>query len=162
MATIAVLAFFVVLGVVVFFLAMRVGAGDRPRPLRRMRRGPKRALVLGIFVVYAGFGLALPAVLLAANSGHDRNGPAGVKLTAAEARGRVLFGHTCNECHTLAAAGTVGRTGPNLDQLQPPQSLVLYTIEHGLDRGNGRMPQGLLQGRDAQDVAAFVAAVAGK
>ena len=53
---------------------------------------------------------------------------------------RELFGRTCNQCHTLAASKTVGRVGPNLDDLRPPKSLVLNAIEQGPARGVGRMP----------------------
>ena len=63
--------------------------------------------------------------------------------------------------------------GPNLDQLKPPASLVLHTIQNGclqklvgkeynsICLGYGNMPADLVQGQDARDVAQFVAAVAG-
>jgi len=35
-------------------------------------------------------------------------------------------------------------------------------IQTGRMRGNGTMPAGIVSGKDAQDVAAFVGAVAGK
>jgi mono/diheme cytochrome c family protein len=38
---------------------------------------------------------------------------------------------------------------------------VLNAIENG-GTGQGRMPAGLLQGEDAEDVAAYVASVAGQ
>jgi mono/diheme cytochrome c family protein len=85
-----------------------------------------------------------------------------VTLNASEKRGRELFGTTCNECHTLAAANTSGRTGPNFDELRPPKSLVLNAIKQGRAQGNGRMPAALLGGQDAQDVANFIAKVAGR
>jgi hypothetical protein len=65
-------------------------------------------------------------------------------------------------------------TGPNLDQIQPAESLVLKTINNGCLQspppgdasetclGQGTMPAGIVQGKQAQDVAAFVARVAGK
>ena len=52
--------------------------------------------------------------------------------------------------------------GPNLDQLRPPKALILDAIQKGRARGQGQMPAGLVDGQDAQDVAAFVAAVAGR
>jgi mono/diheme cytochrome c family protein len=162
MAALAIILFFLLLGMIVFFLALRGGRGPVTEAAGRPSRGARRLRVTGMVVLYAAFGLAVPVIVLAADNGHDRNAIGGVHLTAAEARGRVLFGRTCNECHTLAAARTVGRVGPNLDQLQPPKSLVLDAIAHGRARGNGRMPIGLLQGRDAQDVADFVSTVAGK
>ena len=84
-----------------------------------------------------------------------------------------LFGQNCGVCHTLAAANGIGKVGPNLDTLKPPQKLVLDTINNGCVQnpppnsaqaclGEGTMPAQLLQGKDAQDVASFVARVAGK
>ncbi len=55
----------------------------------------------------------------------------------------------------------MGRIGPNLDDLQPPASLVLYAIQNGFAQGRGQMPAGLYSGKDAQDMAGFVGAVAG-
>ena len=70
-----------------------------------------------------------------------------------------LFVANCGTCHTLAAADTSGTVGPNLDDLQPDQALVLTTIQNGA--GSGAMPANLLTGSDAQQVAAYVAASAG-
>jgi mono/diheme cytochrome c family protein len=83
-------------------------------------------------------------------------------LTAADKEGRVLFGQHCAICHTLAAANAVGKVGLNLDALQPPQSLVLTTVQNGLSIGHGTMPAALVVGKQAVDVADFVSAVAGK
>jgi mono/diheme cytochrome c family protein len=55
-----------------------------------------------------------------------------------------------------------GITGPNLDNIGPvTQQRVLNAIRIG-GTGQGRMPQNLLQGKDAQDVAKFVSSVAGR
>ncbi len=121
---------------------------------------------------YIGFGIVLPAIILVGN--HDRASAqvGGIKLTAAEKTGRELFGEHCAVCHTLAAASAVGKTGPNLDQVKPSVSLVLHTIEYGCLQnapsdsqqsclGYGTMPADVVQGRDAQQVAQFVARVAG-
>ena len=52
--------------------------------------------------------------------------------------------------------------GPNLDQLGGiDKQRVLGAIKRG-GTGSGRMPPGLLEGKDADDVATFVAAVAGR
>ena len=72
-------------------------------------------------------------------------------------RGRDLFASTCSGCHTLAAADAEGAVGPNLDDLEPDADTVLNAIESG----PGAMPDGLLQGEDAQAVADFVAESAG-
>ena len=41
-------------------------------------------------------------------------------------------------------------------------NLVTNAIQLGRAQGNGNMPAGLLTGRDAQNVAAYIAAVAGQ
>ena len=56
----------------------------------------------------------------------------------------------------------MGRVGPNLDNLRPPKALILNAIAQGRARGVGRMPAQLLQGQDAQDVAAYVSKVEGR
>ena len=87
--------------------------------------------------------------------------PGGVDLTAAEVKGRSVFALKCSTCHTLSASNAVGRVGPNLDNLRPPKGLVLDAIKNGRARGQGQMPAGLVDGEDAQNVAAYIAATAG-
>jgi mono/diheme cytochrome c family protein len=72
--------------------------------------------------------------------------------------GRDLFASTCGACHTLAAAGTTGTVGPNLDDLKPDQE----TVRGAIQAGPGAMPANLLTGAQAQQVAAFVAMSAGR
>jgi cytochrome c6 len=81
-------------------------------------------------------------------------------LSAAEEHGRDLFVQTCGSCHTLDAAGTVGQIGPNLGDISVTEADVRRAIMIG-GRGSGNMPPNLLTGKDARDVAAFVAANAG-
>ncbi len=71
---------------------------------------------------------------------------------------RKAFATNCGGCHTLADAKTTGTVGPNLDQLKPAEAI----IEHQIAVGGGPMPAGLLKGQQAKDVAAYIAAVAGK
>ena len=78
-------------------------------------------------------------------------------LSADEERGRELFAENCGSCHTLDAAGTTGQIGPNLDEAPLNEQDVLRAIEIG-GRGSGNMPPNLVSGKDASDVAAFVAA----
>jgi hypothetical protein len=55
-----------------------------------------------------------------------------------------------------------GVTGPDLDRIGAlTKARVLSAIKIG-GTGQGRMPSGLLQGQDAQDVAYFLSQVAGK
>ena len=72
----------------------------------------------------------------------------------------------CGSCHTLDAAGTVGNVGPNLDDIAINEQDVVAAIKNGGGRHakgqeagrSGTMPRNLVTGKDAQDVAAFVAA----
>jgi mono/diheme cytochrome c family protein len=86
-------------------------------------------------------------------------------LSAAEQHGRDLFVQNCGSCHTLDAAGTVGQVGPNLDDIAIDEADVRRAIRngggehsHGAGGQTGNMPQNLVTGKDAQDVAAFVGA----
>jgi len=72
-----------------------------------------------------------------------------------------VFGAYCGICHTLAAVGSVGLVGPDLDQLRPTRAEVLRAIRVG-GRGTGQMPPGILHGKPAERVARYVAAVAGR
>jgi mono/diheme cytochrome c family protein len=166
------IVFWILLGLGVFFVAMRGqrGAGDRSKlgePPRQSTLG-QRALTLGIVVLFA-FGLVVPALVLAFNGEHKASvGIGGVKLNGQEQKGRELFAHACTVCHTLAAVKSVGRIGPNLDirvgaDISTPagrRALVLNAILEGRATGVGNMPAQLYVGREAEDVAAFVAAVA--
>lgn len=79
---------------------------------------------------------------------------------AGEGPGAELFAESCGSCHTLAAAGTSGAVGPDLDQLAPSEEQVLSAIANG-GAGSGQMPANLLSGNEARQVAAFVASAAG-
>jgi mono/diheme cytochrome c family protein len=85
--------------------------------------------------------------------------------------GKQLFVERCGACHELARAGTSGVTGPNLDEAFGParrqglgpgtfEGIVLAQVATPLR--NSAMPAKLVTGQDAKDVAAYVAAVAGK
>jgi mono/diheme cytochrome c family protein len=87
-------------------------------------------------------------------------------LSPAEVHGRDLFIQHCGACHTFEAAGTVGQVGPNLEDIAVNEADVLHAIRTGGGRHakgqetgpSGNMPRNLVTGKDAQDVAAFVAA----
>jgi mono/diheme cytochrome c family protein len=97
-----------------------------------------------------------------------------IKVPKAEAslyRGALLFSERCSGCHTLSYAATNGsapnpRTalvtnGPNLDQrCERPVTRVLYAIRNGGFSG-AIMPQNVVVGQDAIDVAEFVSRYAG-
>src|SRR3954466_1539641 len=152
---------FALIGVTVVLIAFRGGPrGAREGLHTQSPRGRQAvaALIAGVALI---FGVGIPAAVMASNNDNDENAKGGVKLTASQTAGRHLFAKNCGTCHTLGAASTAGRVGPNLDQLRPPDKLVLDAIEHGRARGQGQMPAELLVGQEAKDVAAFVAAVAG-
>jgi len=83
-----------------------------------------------------------------------------------------LFNQRCGGCHTLSYAGTHGsgqnpRTyedinGPNFNvRCERPVSRVLYAIENGGFSG-AYMPQNVVVGKQAREVAMFVAKFAGR
>ncbi len=165
--------FWVVLAFAIFFVAVRGGPSGARAALQTQKRGARKVFVVTFVVIYVAFGVAIPLLFLAGNRNSANAQIGGLKLTAAEKRGRQLFGQNCAVCHTLAAANAVGKVGPNLDQLRPPQSLVANTIANGCLAnppagsgqsclGNGTMPADLLQGKDASEVAQFVSRVAGR
>ena len=161
-------AFWVVLGLGVFFLGVRRPGRAGQEPGYRGRR----MLGLVLVVVFVGFGIVLPVVFELGNRNNANGQVGGIQLTPAQQRGRELFGEHCGLCHTLAGANAVGKVGPNLDVIQPTEQLVLHTIANGCLQnppsgsqeaclGEGTMPADVVQGVDATDVAQFVAKVAG-
>ncbi len=160
-AVIFVLAF-LVLGLSVLFFAFSGRAGARYRRDAPTRAGRRFVAVMVTLVILA-LGVAVPlAVGVVNGNDHAKNAPGGVDLNAAQTHGRAVFGKYCSTCHTLKASNAVGRVGPNLDVLHPPKGLILDAIAKGRARGQGQMPAGLVDGQDAQDVAAYVAGVAGR
>jgi mono/diheme cytochrome c family protein len=155
---------FLAIGLSVVLAAMRSGrppAGSRPES-----RGARRAWGLGIGLVILVVGIGLPLLVLVSNGeDHAKRGAGGVDLNASETTGRQLFAEKCATCHTLSGSNAVGRVGPNLDTLNGGDlkpAFVLDAIKNGRARGAGQMPAGLLYGADAQDVANYVATVAGR
>jgi outer membrane protein assembly factor BamB/cytochrome c553 len=80
--------------------------------------------------------------------------------SASVAKGEEVFASTCSSCHTLAAAGSKGTVGPNLDELKPEKSLV----EKQVTNGGGGMPAfgSTLSKSEIESVAEFVSGAAGK
>jgi cytochrome c5 len=164
LATAAFLAFWIVLGAALFFVAARGGPRGARATLQSQSRGGRRTATLMFVAFYAAVGVAVPILLLVGN--HDdpsaRVGGTSIALNMQQRQGREIFGVRCASCHTLAAAHANGKVGPNLDQLHPPEALVVDAVEKGRLRGSGTMPAQLVQGPEVQDVAAFVSKVAGK
>jgi mono/diheme cytochrome c family protein len=76
-----------------------------------------------------------------------------------EASGEAVFTANCGSCHVLAAAGTSGTTGPNLDELAPDAARVETQVRNG----GGGMPafEGQLSDAEITAVAEYVASSAG-
>ena len=167
----AFVAFWAIVAVALFLLASRGGGSEAAKP--KLGRGSNRGVAIVFVVTAAVFGVALPVLMLTGNHANASSKYAGVGLDTAQRTGRELFGQHCGVCHTLAAANAVGKVGPNLDILMPSYSILVHTLANGClpnaspasgeaCLGQGVMPADVVTGRDAKDVAAFVAAVAGK
>jgi len=130
-----------------------------------LRRRPAQVAALVV--------LALAASLLLAACGDT------VGYTKASSgdriHGKELFKQGCGSCHTLADAGTTGTIGPNLDYaflqsrkdglgedtiLQVVRDQMAYAVTTP-STGVPGMPRDIFTGQDADDVATYVASVAG-
>src|SRR3954447_4254492 len=161
MTVVAFVAAFIALGLAVGCVAFYGGpSGARQAYLTR----GSRAFKIAIPIIYVGLGIAVPAIVLAnGDAGLGEGGSLADKKASAELdRGRDLFRQACWSCHTLKAAGAQGVTGPNLDEIGTvSKQRVLSAIKIG-GTGDGRMPPGLYQGKDAEAVATYVSTVAGR
>lgn len=100
--------------------------------------------------------LAIAAVI-ASSSGAASPDEAGlVTVEGDPVRGKSLFVNVgCGECHTLAAAGAVGQSGPSLDGEALTTALVATLVSAGAD---AMRPYGdRLSAQEIADIAAFVA-----
>ena len=99
------------------------------------------------------------------------------KVPASLEGAQSLFVVNCGTCHALYSAGTDGNYAPDLDELLAPsgpaekestvkstEARVLNAIEQGVDSSTtpGRMPGGILNEEQAQQVSEFVARTAGQ
>lgn len=114
-------------------------------------------LIIGI-VLAAALGLA------ACGFGEEK---VSVSQNDPDYNGAVLFATHCSGCHTLSAAGTQGsgnrgeRTqGPNLNQREESYEDALFAIQNGGFSG-AIMPQNIVVGEEAEEVAKFVEKYAG-
>jgi len=108
--------------------------------------------------------LALATALLAAGCGTG-----GISKAGDPDNGKDLFLAKCSGCHTLAAAGSHGNQGPNLDDAFAyarrqgfKQETIEQVVRDQIELAEPPMPPKLVTGTDAQDVATYVALVAGK
>jgi mono/diheme cytochrome c family protein len=109
------------------------------------------------------------AALLAAGCGSEE-----IKLDKGESQnvsnGAELFSEHCSGCHSLDAVGAHGSSvkasdkehtdGPNFNDRREDRDGVLYAIRNGGFSG-AIMPENILTGQDAEDVADFLSKYAG-
>jgi cbb3-type cytochrome c oxidase subunit III len=104
-------------------------------------------------------------------------GTGGIASSGSAQSGKALFSAKCATCHTLGAAGANGKVGPNLDeafaamrasgrdthfQESTIRQVVADQIKFPAQRDEGvNMPANLVKGHEVDDVAAYVASVAG-
>jgi mono/diheme cytochrome c family protein/uncharacterized cupredoxin-like copper-binding protein len=69
---------------------------------------------------------------------------------------QVFLKNPCGSCHTLAAAGSNGNVGPNLDLAKPTQEIVKFYVQNGSNAGGATMPAFSLSPTDLNNLAAFV------
>jgi mono/diheme cytochrome c family protein len=112
----------------------------------------------------------ITAAVVAAAIGLSACGSQGISVPEDDPAhpGAVLFAQRCSGCHTLSAAGTQGSAnrnvrvqGPNLDERKESPGDVLLAIRNGGFSG-GIMPQNIVTGREAEQVADFVAEYSGQ
>ena len=124
-----------------------------------MTRTLRRALMLSL--------LAVPALALGACGSEDIS----VAKSDPNYHGAEIFQARCGGCHTLDVAGTQGsatnvrtreyKDGPNFNQRKEQVNDVLYAIRNG-GFSSGPMPQDIVVGKDADEVAKFVAKYSGQ
>ena len=161
MAAVAVVILFLILGAGVVFVAYSGGPG---RAREAYLTGGRGFFKLVLPLIYLGIGIAVPALVIA--NGDESEGGTGrladVKPGPIDKKGKELFRQTCATCHSLSAVNAHGVTGPNLDEIgQVTKQRVLSAIKNG-GTGQGRMPAGLLSGKNAEAVATYLEKVAGR
>ena len=60
----------------------------------------------------------------------------------------------CGSCHTLQAAGSAENIGPNLDQLKPTMSQIIYAVTNGI--GVMQAWEGILTYEEIEAVAYYI------
>ena len=115
-------------------------------------------IVFGLFAAICV--LVIPFIALGKEGDEDAGT---VQVESRDRDAQDMFATNCGTCHTLAAAGTDGVVGPNLDELlgglPDQESRVEAAIVNGIE---GRMPAGILTGPDVTLVSNFVAEEAGR
>jgi mono/diheme cytochrome c family protein len=112
--------------------------------------------------------MALPVLALALTAAGCGTGGIAHKHGNDLTAGKKLFIQECGSCHTLADAGTQGKIGPDLDEAFKydreqgfAESSIQNVVLDQIRIAELPMPANLVTGQDAQNVAAYVASVAG-
>ena len=128
------------------------------------RVGPLQVATVVVFAVAAALGLAACGDTVGYSEG------SGDRI-----RGKELFVEGCASCHALADAGTTATIGPDLDFAfvqsridglgeetiqQVVRGQIAYPVKDPPTEAPG-MPADIYEGQDAEDVASYVASVAG-
>jgi mono/diheme cytochrome c family protein len=145
-------------------------AGLHPIAMKKIKFSPKLPVLLASVAL-------LGAIVAGCGTTSTQSNPEELGF---QDRGRQLFNANCGTCHKLAQAASTGTQGPDLDisfasareagmdddtikgvvraQVQRPQENHTYGYQNypGIT-----MPADILEGNDLEDVAAYVAAVAG-
>ena len=100
------------------------------------------AFVAGILVGDLGASPKTETVAASAPATNESEGAATDEGEASEEGGAQLFTSAgCGGCHTLAAAGTTGTTGPNLDEFLAPDDTTAG-VEEMLVEPNSELAEG--------------------
>ena len=120
------------------------------RMIGRVRNGVLGVALLGGVLAMTGCGSSTPAT------------------TSELATGKQQFTELCGGCHMLAAAGTQGAVGPNLDDAFAASRQAGYStnsmkqlVETWVTLAQPPMPRNLVSGQNLAAIAAYVASVAG-
>src|SRR5689334_25436143 len=96
MATLIFVLVFVLLGLGVFFVAISGGPSGAGAQIHSQTRAGRRVALLGFLLALVVLGFSIPAVVIAVNKNNASIPQVDVSnLTAAQQRGRTLFGERC-------------------------------------------------------------------
>ncbi len=111
---------------------------------------------------------AVAALVLCALAAGCDAGTGGLVEGGSASNGKTLFQDKCASCHALADAGSSSTVGPNLDDAFAgvrrqgfDESAIENVVADQIKYAVEPMPRNLVTGSDADDVAAYVASVAG-
>ena len=123
-------------------------ASPRPDPLARVDRvlAPLTAIAAAFAVIVLLIG---PELIGAKQPSAGAPARSGKQIFTAEG---------CGSCHTLAAAGASGSSGPDLDEVAPDAATVAAKVKSG----GGSMPSFDLPAPELDALAEYVASVAGR